>query len=406
MTIGVQRAPRAIIFGAGQRASLPAYTASIGQRPLIVTDERFAAEKDFEQLVDGMRAVGIKPVVFSDTVAELPASTIEAAQAAGQKGEVDSVVGIGGGSCMDAAKVAALLLSYGGRLPDYFGENQVPGPVLPLIAVPTTSGTGSEVTPVAVVSDPDRPLKVGIASAHLIPEIAICDPELTYGCPSSLTAISGADALTHAIEALTTAARSPDANMSREHVFLGKNVISDHHALQAIRLISQSLERAVNDPNDIAARADMMQGAMLAGLAFGVAGTAAAHAIQYPVGALTHTPHGLGVALLMPHVMAFNRSHAENELAQIAQAMDLVSDTGSVASAATAAINGTRQLFEKIGIPTTLNELGLKEDRLDWVAEMAMGAARLVKNNPRPLDQDSMRQLVGSAWGGDQRATA
>lgn len=405
MPFGVQRAPRAIVFGAGQRAALPAYVAALGRRPLVVTDERMANDTQFAILMDALRSAGLLPAIFSGTIAELPADCIEGARVAGAAAGVDCVIGIGGGSCLDAAKAAAVLLAHGGRPQDYFGEFRVPGPVLPLIAVPTTSGTGSEVTPVAVVSDPDRTMKVGIASPFLIPDVAICDPELTYDCPPGLTAVSGADALTHAIEAFTTLQRIPDAALSREHVFVGKNALSDHHALRAITLISAALDRAVHRPDD-AARADMMLGAMLAGLAFGVAGTAAAHAIQYPVGALTHTAHGQGVAVLMPYVMAFNRPCCEAGLADIGRAMGVASQGDATGDAASAAITGVRGLFERVGLPASLRDMGLAEDRLDWTAEMALTVGRLIKNNPRPLGPASMRALVGAAWSGNLQAAA
>lgn len=177
----------------------------------------------------------------------------------------------------------------------------MPGPVLPVIAVPTTAGTGSEATPVAVISDPDRTLKVGISSPHLLPRVAICDPDLTLTCPPALTAIAGADALTHAIEAFTAGRRAPSPELAQRHVFIGKSALTDHFALLAIRLLGRSLERACHDGADEEARADVMLAALAAGCAFGTAGTAAAHAIQYPVGALTHTAHGLGVATLLPY---------------------------------------------------------------------------------------------------------
>ncbi|MGV8988501.1 MAG: iron-containing alcohol dehydrogenase [Cypionkella sp.] len=406
MTFGTQRAPRNLIFGAGQRAALPGYANELGRRPLVVTDARLAAEPVFAEMMAGLTKAGLEVSVFSGTIAELPAECITQGLEQGRGFAADMVIGIGGGSCLDAAKVLAVLLAHGGKISDYFGEFKVPGPVLPLIAIPTTSGTGSEVTPVAVVSDPDRAVKVGIASPFLIPHTAICDPELTYGCPASLTAVSGADALTHAIEAFTTARRQAYGTISQEHVFMGKNALSDHHALQAIRLISGALKRAVQDGDDRAARDDMMLGATLAGLAFGVAGTAAAHAIQYPVGALTHTPHGTGVAVLMPYVMEFNRLHAEPEMAEIAAAMGLAKPGASQAANAQAAIAGVTALFAEIGIPATLHDLGLAEDKLGWTAEMALGATRLVKNNPRPLDAALMLQLVQAAYLGQSDGLA
>jgi alcohol dehydrogenase len=399
---GTLRAPRNLVLGAGQRGALPAYALSLGRRAYIVTDERLVAEPSFAVLVDAINHVGVATKVFSGTIAELPASCIAEGVEAGRAFGPDLIIGIGGGSCLDASKVIALLLAHGGTINDYYGEFKIPGPVLPLIAVPTTSGTGSEVTPVAVIADPDRAVKVGIASPYLIPHTAICDPELIYTCPPSLTAISGADALTHAIEAFTTVRREPTANIVHEHVFLGKNAMSDHYALLAISHIAASLKAAYDNGADAVARERLMLGATAAGLAFGTAGTAAAHAVQYPVGALTHTPHGAGVAVMLPYVMEFNRSHALSAMAEIADAMKIETAGLLEEEKASAAIDAVAGLFKSIGIPHTIADLGVAQDQLTLVAEQAMGAARLIKNNPRPLDLPAMAALVGAAFHGDR----
>ncbi|KGF67401.1 alcohol dehydrogenase [Hoeflea sp. BAL378] len=399
---GTLRTPRNLVFGAGQRAALAGYAAALGRRALIVTDARLATDPDFLRLVQSVRVAGLEAGVFDGTIAELPIECIAAAVEAGKAMEADLVIGIGGGSCLDAAKVAALLLAHGGRIQDYYGEFKVPGPVLPLILMPTTSGTGSEVTPVAVVTDPDRAVKVGIASPHLICHTAICDPELTWSCPRGLTAVSGADALTHAIEAFTTIRRQITGTIVHDHVFLGKNVLSDQYALLAIGHIAASLKRACDKGSDTEARERMMLGATAAGLAFGTAGTAAAHAIQYPIGALTHTPHGAGVAVMMPYVMEFNRSHCEAELAEIGQAMGLDGTGRTVHQQAGDTIDAVEDLFASIGIPKTIADLGVVASQLPQIAEQAMGAARLIKNNPRPIDLDSMASLVAAAFSGDR----
>ncbi len=253
----------------------------------------------------------------------------------------------------------------------------------------------------AVVADPDRALKVGIASPHLISHTAICDPELTYSCPPGLTAVSGADALTHAIEAFTTARRQPSADLVHEHVFLGKNALSDHHALLAIGHIAGNLKKAYDNGDDTEARAALMLGATTAGIAFGTAGTALAHAVQYPVGALTHTPHGAGVAVLLPYVMRFNSGWCAPELAEIGTAMGLARNGNQLQQAA-AAIEAVEALFSSVGIPRTLADLGVEERQLEQIAADSMGITRLVKNNPRPVDPASMLELVRAAFTGEQ----
>ncbi len=303
---GTLRAPRELLFGAGQRHALGSIAARIGRRALIVTDTRLAADADLLSLVRQLDEAGLAVMVDSSTLPDVPVDSAMSSSVGARSFEPDLVIGVGGGSCLDMAKCIALLLTHGGQPQDYYGEHTVPGPVIPLIAIPTTAGTGSEVTPVAVLSDAERSLKVGISSPHLIPTVSICDPELTLSCPPRLTAIAGADALTHAIEAFTAIRRDPVPGISQQRVFVGKNELSDHFALSAIALLWQGLESACRNGADHAAREKVMLGSTLAGLAFGVAGTAAAHAIQYPVGALTHTAHGLGVACLMPYVMTWN----------------------------------------------------------------------------------------------------
>ncbi|WP_037088480.1 iron-containing alcohol dehydrogenase [Neorhizobium vignae] len=399
---GTLRTPRNLVFGAGQRHALAGYAAALGRRALVITDARLAADPEFTRLVGSLSRAGLEAMVFDGTIAELPMECIDEAVEAGRAHGADLVIGIGGGSCLDAAKIAALLLAHGGKVSDYYGEFKVPGPVLPLILMPTTSGTGSEVTPVAVVTDPDRAMKVGIASPHLISHTAICDPELTRTCPPALTAMSGADALTHAIEAFTTLRRQPTGTIVHEHVFLGKNALSDHYALLAIAHIASSLKRAYDDGNDLEARERLMFGAMAAGLAFGTAGTAAAHAVQYPIGAMTHTPHGAGVAVMMPYVMEFNRHHCTTELAEIGKAMGLDLTDMTAFEQASATIDAVDDLFASIGIPRTIADLGITNTQLALVAEQAMGIARLIKNNPRPIDIGNMAILVESAFSGDR----
>jgi alcohol dehydrogenase class IV len=400
------RLPQEILFGKGQRHALPAVAARLGKRALICTDERFAATDVFVDIVAALKAASVDVVVFDSVQPDVPQETVAVCVDHARDFGPDLVIGIGGGSCLDMAKCAALLLSHGGRLQDYYGEFKIPGPTIPVIAVPTTAGTGSEVTPVAVISDSERTLKVGISSPYLIATCAICDPELTMTCPPGLTAVAGADALTHAIEAFTAARRANDHMLTQKHVFIGKSALTDHFALLAIKLLGRSLEKACKDGADEDARADVMMGALAAGCAFGTAGTAAAHAIQYPAGALTHTAHGLGVATMMPYVMTYNKAASAAEMAEIGIALGLAGDREDIEQMATGAIEEIRRLFAAIGITRTLADLGLPADKIDWTAEQALGIDRLIKNNPRPFDLDAMKRLVRAAYDGDLAASA
>ena len=400
------RLPHEILFGKGQRHALPRVASRFGTRALVCTDQRFAQTAVFAEIVTALQAASIDVLIHDGVLPDVPRDTVAVCVNDARDFNPDMVIGIGGGSCLDMAKCAALLLSHGGNLQDYYGEFKVPAPTLPVIAVPTTAGTGSEVTPVAVVSDPDRTLKVGISSPYLIASTAICDPELTMSCPPGLTAVAGADALTHAIEAFTAARRGTDASLAQNHVFIGKSALTDHFALLAIKLLGRSLEKACNDGADEDARSDVMMGALAAGCAFGTAGTAAAHAIQYPAGALTHTAHGLGVATLMPYVMSYNSSASAPELAEVGAALGLDQTGLGLQEMAEAAIEEVRRLFAAIGITPTLDALGLPADKIDWTAEQAFGIDRLIKNNPRPFDLEAMKRLVRAAYDGDLAASA
>lgn len=390
---GTIRAPRELIFGSGQRHALGRIAERLGRRVLVITDNRLVSDVDFSAMVAQLKEHGLSVQVDSSTLPDVPVESAIVSAGNARDFAPDLIIGVGGGSCLDMAKCVAILLTHGGKPQDYYGEYKVPSPVIPIIAIPTTAGTGSEVTPVAVLSDSERSLKVGISSPYIIPTVSICDPDLTATCPAALTAIAGADALTHAIEAFTAIRREAVPGIAQERVFVGKNEFSDHFALRAITLLWQGLEAACKDGNDRVAREKVMMGATLAGLAFGVAGTAAAHAIQYPVGALTHTAHGSGVACLMPYVMTWNAPVMPVELEKIALATGLAAGH-DVIPAITA-------LFARIGIPATLRDLGLAEDRLDWVAEQSCGIARLIQNNPRPLPLSDMRRLIEAAYTGD-----
>ena len=401
MTIfGAMRLPRSVLFGAGQIRAIGPVTAALGKRALICTDARLSADPAFTTMLADLTAAGVEAHVYDQTQPDLPVESILECVAQVRGFTADVVLGIGGGSCMDLAKAVAVLLAHGGAISDYYGEFQVPGPVLPLVAVPTTSGTGSEVTPVAVVSDNALGAKVGIASPYLIPAAAICDPELTVTCPKGLTACSGSDAMTHAVEAFTALARPIDAMLTQEHVFVGKNVLSDHMAKLAVTNVFKYLERAYRDGSDIEAREGIMLASLAAGCAFGTAGTAAAHALQYPVGNLTHTAHGLGVATLLPFVMQFNRPACTRAFAELAELIGLTGEDEAARSQAF--IDAVADLFARIDIPLSLEALGLRADQQEFVATHSLDAARLIKNNPRPLDLPAMTTITRAAFAGDR----
>jgi len=337
-------------------------------------------------------------VIFDGLEPEAPLRCIDRCLQAADGHDVDVVVGLGGGSSLDVAKLAALLLRHPGPLDRYYGEGAVPDGVLPVVAVPTTAGTGSEVTPVAVVTDPGRRLKVGVSSPRLIPRVAICDPELTATCPPMVTAFSGIDALAHAVEAATAVSRPRAWAEHPGEVFQGANSFTAPFALTAIEAIGRSLERAVAHGGDLAARTDMLYGSVSAGIAFANAGTAGAHALQYPIGAVTSTPHGLGVGLLLPYVLRYVKDDCRERLALVADALGVGS--GPPAEAAERAILEIARIAEAVGVPRTLRDIGVGREALPELAREAAGVTRLVRNSPRTLDEAALLTILEAAWEG------
>ena len=282
------------------------------------------------------------------------------------------IVAVGGGSVIDLAKVTALLLAHGGALEDYYAVQSVPGPIVPLIALPTTAGTGSEATPVSVITDPATEMKIGVASPHLIPRHAICDPLLSVGAPPVVTAHSGIDALSHAVEAYMAAREEPSVDLVLGRPQVGKNLLSDALALSAAGHIFRNLARAVEDGSDVEARTGMLYGSLLAGIAFGNSGVSAAHALQFAVGAATHTSHGLGTGLLLPYVMEFNRPARPAEIAELSALMG-----GD-------AVECVHALGRQIGLPASLAEIGVGEEDLRGMAEASRGHQAADRQQPAP----------------------
>ena len=381
----VLRAPSQVLFGTGMAAATGRVAAAHGRRALVVTDPVIAGTPGFAGVVESL--AGLEVTIFSGAAVDVPSSAVAAAVSAAE--EPDSIVAVGGGSVIDLAKVTALLLTHGGPLTDYYAVQSVPGPVVPLIALPTTAGTGSEATPVAVITDAATEMKVGIASPHLIPRHAICDPLLTIGAPPVVTAHAGIDALAHAVESYMAAREQPSPELVLGRPQVGKNLLSDALALTAAGHLFRNLARAVEDGSDLEARTGMLYGSLLAGIAFGNSGVSAAHALQFALGAATHTSHGLGTGLLLPYVMEYNRPARPGELAELSSLMG-----GD-------AVARVHALALEIGLPASLAEVGVARSDLRAMAEAAVGIKRLVDNNPAPLDTDALEAILDAAWHGE-----
>jgi alcohol dehydrogenase class IV len=392
--LGLLRQPATILFGPGQRRQLPAILERYGDRALLCTDERMASDPVFLELIRAVRARGTAVSIYSRVEPDLPRENLVDVVDVHGHDAFDVVVGIGGGSVMDFAKVAAILIAHGGDVRDLYGENVVPAPGLPLITVPTTGGTGAEVTCISVVYDRDKGMKVGVASPYLEPAAAVVDPELTLTCPPGLTTATGADALSHLVEAFTARAKNPGPDDIEAHLYVGKNLLTDLYCRQGLALVNTSFARVVADPGDLAARSDTMLAAFSAGMAINTAGTAAAHAIQSPLGALTHTPHGLGVGALLPYVMRFNLPARIEEFAEIADVLGVADQGASPEARAQAGIRRVDELLDVLGCPANLKDLGLVPDQFEFVAAQALLATRLTANNPRELTEGAVLEIL------------
>jgi alcohol dehydrogenase class IV len=384
----VLRAPSQVLFGVGMASAAGRVAAGYGSRVLVVTDPIIAGTPGFAAVRASLDALEVS--LFADAVVDVPDETVAACVAQGTAFAPDVIVAVGGGSVIDLAKVTALLLAHGGPLSNYYAVNSVPGPLVPLIALPTTAGTGSEATPVSVITDPATEMKIGVASPFMIPRVAICDPELTLGAPPVVTAHSGIDALSHAIESYMSFREEPSVGLVLDRPQVGKNMLSDALALEAAGHIARNLERAVAAGDDVDARSGMLYGSLLAGIAFGNSGVSTAHALQFAVGAATHTSHGLGTGLLLPYVMEFNRSVCASELASLARAMESPGDV----------VDHVHALGLAIGLPASLAEIGIAHDALRGMAEASINIKRLIANNPRPLSVDDLERILDAAWHG------
>jgi alcohol dehydrogenase len=375
--------------GRGTVARLPAIAAALGVRRIfIVTDEVLAKAGVVDAVVAPLQAANLAVQIFRGGQPEPAIEVIRAAVNAAREFEPAAVLGLGGGSNLDAAKLAALVLKQGGDATDYVGDCRVPGPTLPMIAVPTTAGTGSEVSAAAVFTDTAKKIKVSCLSPYLRPAVAVVDSTLTVSCPPKVTADSGIDALTHAIEAFTAVNHEEFVcRPGGETVYQGKNPLADAMAEQCIALVGKYLRRAVRDGNDLEARDHMALAGTLGGLAFANAGVALVHALEYPVGGAVHVSHGAGNGLLLPFVMQFNRPLREDAFRRIAEWLG-----------GTDAIQEVEKLRSEIGIPTRLRDLGVSREQLPGFAEKAFAIKRLARVNPRTPTLEDLLGIYEAAF--------
>lgn len=394
-----------IKFGRGAVAELGDALAARGvEGLLVVTDEQLRAAGVVDSVLDALPE-GVDVDVFDGVEPDPGVGVYEAAIDAAESAAPDTVVGVGGGSSMDVGKVAGALAGARGDVLDYVappvgGGDPVPDAEMTVAAVPTTAGTGSESSPAAVISLPDRELKVGISSRHLYPDLAVVDPLLTVSLPPAVTAASGMDALTHAVEAYTTrrfdAKPVPETAADRPD-YGGRTAVTDMYAERAIELVGGSLRRAVNNGEDVDARRDMSLGSLLAGMAFTNAGLGATHAMAYPVAGENHTPHGVTVAALLPSVMRYNAPTAFDRYGRIAEILGEPVDGVADREKGERAASAVERLADDVGIPPGLTELGVEESDVPRLAEKTEEIQRLLVGNPRRVDREDLEGIFRDA---------
>lgn len=368
-------------------------------RILIVTDPVLQKAGLLDEVTGPLSYSRVTVHVFPGGEPEPSFRAVDACLAAAHEFQPDAVLGLGGGSNMDLAKITAAVLSHGWYPRDYIGDDRVPGPIMPLICVPTTAGTGSEVSAAAVLTDTEKKVKVGVLSNHLRPRVAVVDPLLTVSCPPKTTADSGIDALTHAIEAYTAVDNEVfPLPIGERSVYQGRHVMGNLLAAKAIALIGKHLRRAVADGKDLEAREGMALGATLAGLAFSNVGVAAVHALEYPVGGAVHCSHGAGNGLLLPHVMRFNLSARIPEFASIARLLGEDVTGLSDEQAAERAVTAVDSLRQDIGVPKRLRDLGVQESQLRGFAETSYTIRRILRVNPRPVNVKDLEGILQAAY--------
>ena len=377
---------RRTVFGRGAAAKLSHEVELLGGGPvLVVVDPNVLQAGVAEPALTGLEDAGLEYKVYSDLTREPEPSEADAAAELGKSLGAKVVVGVGGGSALDLAKAAAALINNPGSAVDYVGLDLLKEPAQPSIMLPSTAGTGSEVTFTAVFTRRSDKFKGGMNGRLLYPHTALLDPMLTVTCPPYISAVVGMDALTHAMEAYTSLAATP---------------VSDMNALRAIELIGGNLAQAVAHGENLEARENMLLGSYLAGLALAQAGVGAVHAMAYPLGAFFDIPHGEANAVLLPYVLAFNLMACPDRFADMAYALSEMPDDLTTRDAAEMCLSEVILLSQDIGIPANLDELNVPKSEVPAMAQKAMTVARPIANNPRKVAAEDLEAIYHEAFEG------
>jgi len=375
-------APATVTFGPGAIAKLPELVSGLGTRAIVISDPGIAKAGILERIFALLNDAGITMEPYTQVEPNPSIETVHAAHDLFRRTRSAFVLGVGGGSAMDVAKVVAVLAAHGGTVLDYEGIGKVPGPGVPCVAIPTTAGTGSEVTVFSVITDRNRKFKMTVGSPHIVPQVALCDPALTLSMPQPLTAATGMDALTHAIECYVNTVYNP---------------IAKTLALDAMRLIGRSLRTAYASGKDLGARATMLLASTMAAMAFTRTRLGNVHAMSHPLGAHFDVPHGVANAILLPYVMAWNLVACYDTYPQVAAALGERVDGLSARQASEAAVDAARRLSRDVGIPERLRDVGVTREGIAPMAEDAMKSGNILVN-PRATTYTDIVGLFETAY--------
>ena len=382
--ISLFRTTKRILFGLGTVEKVGAEAQLLkAKKVLIITDTGVIQAGLLQSVEKSLQSVGLPFAIFDGVEPDPRIEVVEKSVEKAKKEGIDLIIGFGGGSSLDIAKVTSIMITNAGKIDGFFGIDLVPNPGAAVILVPTTAGTGSEVTPIAILSDTKEKLKKGIVSPTLFPEVAIVDPKLTVGLPPSVTAFTGMDALTHAIES---------------YYSINATHLSDLLAFRAMELISKDLRMAYAHGENLVARSNMMEGSLLAGIAFANAGVGAVHAFAYPLGGEFHLAHGLTNTLMLPYVMRYNVLGCPYRFAQMARAFGEKVEGLSELDAAETAVKFVERLSDDLRVPRRLRDVGIPEDAIPRLAEAAMKVTRLLANNPRKVTLEDTIAIYRSAY--------
>ena len=377
------RSPHLILAGIGALERLGQEAQGIGAKGvLVVTDKGVIDSGIGKKIKDLLEREGISVKIFDQVISDPDIANAEACIGMAKREKFDLIVGVGGGSSMDIASITSVMLTNPGTVYDYFGLNLVKNPGIPTILIPTTAGTGAEVTPNAILTDTKEKLKKAIVSPHIFPRVAIVDPLLHVSMPPSVTSSSGIDALTHAIESYTSN---------------NATILTDLFAREGMIMIGRSLRTAVANGNDMGARYDMAIGSLYAGISLANAGVTAVHALAYPLGGQFNIAHGIANGLLLPYVMEFNVLGNIPKFAQIAQLLGEKLDHLSLLDQAYQAAKVVKAIYRDLKIPQSLTELKVPKEAIPGMAKAAINVTRLMGNNPRTMTVQDVEKIYEKA---------